>query len=131
MTQTPGALPLSGLRVVTFEQAVAMPLCSRHLADLGADVVKVERREGDFAREYDNVIHGNSTWFTWLNRGKRSLTLDLKHEKGIELAHRLVERADVVLQNFAPGAFDRLGLGVGQLHERHPALIAASITGYG
>jgi crotonobetainyl-CoA:carnitine CoA-transferase CaiB-like acyl-CoA transferase len=120
------------LRVVAFEQAVAAPLCSRHLADLGADVVKVERRgEGDFARAYDSVIHGESTWFTWLNRGKRSLSLDLKHQRGIEIANRLVERADVVVQNFAPGAFDRLGLGVAQLHERLPRLVVASITGYG
>jgi crotonobetainyl-CoA:carnitine CoA-transferase CaiB-like acyl-CoA transferase len=125
-------LPLTGLRVIAFEQAVAAPLCSRHLADLGAEVIKVERvGEGDFARHYDSVIHGNSTWFTWLNRGKRSLTLDLKAEAGIEVARRLVESADVVIQNFAPGAFDRLGLGVGQLHERHPRLIAVSITGYG
>jgi itaconate CoA-transferase len=115
-----------------FEQAVAAPLCSRHLADLGADVVKVERRDGgDFARAYDGVIHGNSTWFTWLNRGKRSLTLDMKTKRGLEVAEKLVAGADVVLQNFAPGAFDRLGLGVGQLHERYPRLIVASITGYG
>lgn len=127
-----GAFPLAGVRVVTFEQAVAMPLCSRHLADLGADVIKVERRgEGDFARLYDGFIHGTSTWFTWLNRGKRSLNLDVKEPEGREVAERLVAGADVVLQNFAPGAFDRLGLGVGQLHERYPSLIAASLTGYG
>lgn len=115
-----------------FEQAVAAPLCTRHLADLGADVIKVERRgEGDFARYYDSVINGESTWFTWLNRGKRSLTLDLKHEKGIEVANRLVEGADVVVQNFAPGAFDRLGLDVASLHAKYPKLIACSITGYG
>jgi crotonobetainyl-CoA:carnitine CoA-transferase CaiB-like acyl-CoA transferase len=125
-------LPLAGLRVIAFEQAVAAPLCSRHLADLGADVVKVERRgEGDFARAYDSVIHGTSTWFTWLNRGKRSLTLDMKHPQGIEVAQRLVAGADVVMQNFAPGAFDRLGLGIDQLHERYPRLVVASITGYG
>jgi formyl-CoA transferase len=126
------SLPLAGLRVVGFEQAVAAPLCTRHLADLGADVVKIERRgEGDFARYYDSVIHGSSTWFTWLNRGKRSLTLDLKNEKGIEIAHKLVERADVVVQNFAPGAFDRLGLDVASLHAKYPRLVACSITGYG
>ena len=125
-------LPLEGVHVVSFEQAVAAPLCSRHLADLGADVIKVERvGEGDFARAYDNVIHGASTWFTWLNRGKRSLSLDLKAAEGLEIARRLVERADIVIQNFAPGAFDRLGLGVAQLHERYPRLIVASITGYG
>ena len=115
------ALPLTGVRVVAFEQAVAAPLCTRHLADLGADVVKVERQgEGDFARAYDSAIHGTSTWFAWLNRGKRSLTLDLKHAQGREVAERLVARADVVVQNFAPGAFERLGLGVAQLHERYP-----------
>ncbi len=126
------SLPLSGLRVVGLEQAVAAPLCTRHLADLGADVIKIERRgEGDFARRYDSVIHGESTWSAWLNRGKRSLTLDLKQPQGIEIITKLVERADVVVQNFAPGALDRLGLGVAQLHERYPRLIAASITGYG
>ena len=126
------SLPLAGIRVVAFEQAVAAPLCSRHLRDLGADVIKVERRgEGDFARAYDSAIGGMSTWFAWLNRGKRSLTLDLKHAKGREVAERLVAAADVVVQNFAPGAFDRLGLGVEQLHARYPRLIAVSITGYG
>jgi formyl-CoA transferase len=131
-TSETSSLPLAGLRVVGFEQAVAAPLCTRHLADLGADVIKVERRgEGDFARYYDSVIHGESTWFTWLNRGKRSITLDLKNTKGIEIAHKLVERADVVVQNFAPGAFDRLGLDVASLHAKHPRLVACSITGYG
>lgn len=111
---------------------MAAPLCSRHLADLGAHVIKVERvGEGDFARDYDSVIHGMSTWFAWLNRGKRSLTLDLKDPSGIEIANKLIASADVVVQNFAPGAFDRLGLGVSQLRERHPALITVSITGYG
>jgi len=120
------------VRVVAFEQAVAAPLATRHLADLGADVVKVERiGEGDFARAYDSAIHGTSTWFAWLNRGKRSLTLDMKHERGREIAERLVTNADVVVQNFAPGAFDRLGLGVDQLRERYPRLISCEITGYG
>ena len=117
---------------MSFEQAVAAPLCSRHFADLGADVIKVERPgEGDFARAYDDVIQGTSTWFAWLNRGKRSLSLNLKHPRGLEVAHRLAARADVVIQNFAPGSLDRLGLGVGQLHERHPRLVVTSITGYG
>jgi itaconate CoA-transferase len=125
-------LPLAGIRVIAFEQAVAAPLCTRHLADLGADVIKVERRgEGDFARGYDSAVHGYSTWSVWLNRGKRSLTLDIKSERGREVAERLVAGADVVVQNFGPGAFDRLGLGVTQLHERYPRLVAASITGYG
>src|SRR5688572_3512279 len=115
------SMPLAGVRVVAFEQAVAAPLATRHLCDLGADVVKVERiGEGDFARAYDSVIHGTSTWFAWLNRGKRSLTLDMKHERGLEIAERLVANADIVVQNFAPGAFERLGLGVDQLRsEEH------------
>src|SRR4051794_21037848 len=126
------SMPLAGVRVVAFEQAVAAPLATRHLCDLGADVVKIERiGEGDFARAYDSVIHGTSTWFAWLNRGKRSLTLDMKHERGLEVAERLVAHADIVVQNFAPGAFERLGLGVDQLRERHPRLIACAITGYG
>jgi itaconate CoA-transferase len=126
------SFPLAGVRVVAFEQAVAAPLATRHLADLGADVIKVERvGEGDFARAYDTAVHGTSTWFAWLNRRKRSLTLDVKHERGREIADRLVGRADVVIQNFAPGAFDRLGLSVEQLHRRYPSLIATSITGYG
>ncbi|HWO73663.1 MAG TPA: CoA transferase, partial [Dehalococcoidia bacterium] len=92
------SLPLAGIRVVAFEQAVAAPLCSRHFRDLGADVIKVERRgEGDFARAYDSVIGGTSTWFAWLNRGKRSLTLDVKHPRGREVAERLVAAADVVV----------------------------------
>ncbi|HEX5369842.1 MAG TPA: CaiB/BaiF CoA-transferase family protein [Dehalococcoidia bacterium] len=130
MTSSP--FPLDGVRVVAFEQAVAAPLATRHLADLGADVIKVERRgEGDFARGYDSAVGGTSTWFAWLSRRKRSLTLDVKLPGGREVAQRLIERADVVVQNFAPGAFDRLELGVEQLHARYPRLIAASITGYG
>src|SRR5262245_105025 len=124
--------PLEGITVLALEQAVAAPLATRHLADLGAEVVKVERPgEGDFARGYDSTVNGLSSWFVWLNRGKRSVTLDLKHQQGREVAERLVAWADVVVQNFAPGALDRLGLGVGQLRERYPALIACSVTGYG
>jgi crotonobetainyl-CoA:carnitine CoA-transferase CaiB-like acyl-CoA transferase len=126
------SLPLAGIRVLAFEQAVAAPLCTRHLADLGAEVIKIERRgEGDFARAYDSLVHGLSTYFVWLNRGKRSLTLDLGQEQGQAVAHRLAARSDVVVQNFAPGALDRRGLGVGQLHERYPGLIVCSLTGYG
>jgi itaconate CoA-transferase len=126
------SLPLNGVRIVALEQAVAAPLCTRHLADLGADVVKVERPgEGDFARAYDTAVNGLSSWFVWLNRGKRSLALDLKHPRGQEIVHRLVADADVVVQNFAPGALDRLGLGVDQLRDTYPRLIACSITGYG
>ena len=126
------AAPLAGIKVVALEQAVAAPLCTRHLADLGADVVKIERPgEGDFARGYDTAVNGLASWFAWLNRGKRSLTLDLKHPRGREVVERLVAGADVVVQNFAPGALDRLRLGVDQLRERRPHLIACSITGYG
>ena len=126
------ALPLAGIQVVAFEQAVSAPLCSRHLSDLGADVIKIERRgEGDFARAYDSLVNGTSSYFAWLNHGKRSLTLDITKNEGQDIAHRLVAEADVVLQNFSPGSLDRRGLGVGQLHERYPRLIACSITGYG
>ena len=128
----PTPLPLDGIRVVALEQAVAAPLCTRHLADLGADVLKIERpREGDFARNYDAAVNGLSSWFVWLNRNKRSLTVDLKAPRGQEIVHRLAAEADVVVQNFAPGAFDRLGLGVDQLRTRYPQLIACSINGYG
>jgi crotonobetainyl-CoA:carnitine CoA-transferase CaiB-like acyl-CoA transferase len=126
------SLPLTGIKVFTLEQAVAAPLCTRHLVDLGAEVIKVERRgEGDFARAYDTAIHGVSTYFAWLNRGKKSITLDITQAKGQEVAHRIISGCDVVVQNFAPGALDRRGLGVGQLHEKYPRLIACSLTGYG
>jgi itaconate CoA-transferase len=125
-------LPLAGVRVIALEQAVAAPLCTRHLADLGADVIKVERPgEGDFARAYDTAVNGLSSWFVWLNRGKRSLTLDLKDPRGRDVVHRLAVDADVVVQNFAPGALDRLGLGLDQLRGVNSRLIACSITGYG
>ena len=124
--------PLADVRVLALEQAVAGPLCTRHLADLGADVIKVERREGgDFARRYDTAVNGLSSYFVWLNRGKRSLTLDLKHPRAEEILARLVARADVVVQNLGPGAIDRLGLAPAQLRRRHPALIICSISGYG
>ena len=126
------SLPLTGIKVLAFEQAVAAPLCTRHLVDLGAEVIKIERRgEGDFARAYDTAIHGLSTYFAWLNRGKKSITLDITNPKGQELAHKIIAGCDIVIQNFAPGALDRRGLGVGQLHERYPRLIACSLTGYG
>ncbi len=124
--------PLAGIRVLALEQAVAGPLCTRHLADLGADVVKVERRGGgDFARRYDTSVQGLSSYFVWLNRGKRSLTLDLKHSATPEILDRLVARSDVVVQNLGPGAMDRLGLPPALLRQRHPSLIVCSISGYG
>jgi crotonobetainyl-CoA:carnitine CoA-transferase CaiB-like acyl-CoA transferase len=125
-------LPLEGIRVVALEQAVAAPFCSRHLADLGADVVKVERPEcGDFSRAYDESLNGFSAYFAWLNRGKRSLVLDLKQDSGRGTLRRLVARADVFLHNLLPGAVERMGLGFETVHEQFPRLIWCGISGYG
>ena len=125
-------LPLEGIRVVALEHAVAAPICSRHMADLGADVIKVERcGEGDFARSYDSYVHGQSSFFVWLNRGKRSVTLDVKHPGAAKVLDRLIGTADVLLQNLAPGAAARLGLGHADLAPRHPKLIVCDISGYG
>ncbi len=124
--------PLDGITVVTVEQAVAAPLATRHLADLGARVIKAERPgEGDFARGYDGTVRGLSSYFVWLNRSKESLTLDLKHPRAREIMARLVARADVFVQNLAPGAAERLGLGAAELAARHPRLIVCGISGYG
>ena len=124
--------PLEGVRVVALEQAVAAPFCTRHLADLGADVVKIERPDGgDFARRYDSVVNGLSSYFVWLNRGKRSLTLDLKSPGGRELLDRLLARADVFIHNQGPGVAERLGVGAAALRERYPRLIACELSGYG
>ncbi|MEU0743748.1 CaiB/BaiF CoA-transferase family protein [Streptomyces sp. NPDC006134] len=126
------ALPLSGVTVVSLEQAVAAPFATRQLADLGARVIKVERPDGgDFARRYDTTVRGESSYFVWLNRSKESITLDLKSARGREIAARLLGRADVFVQNLAPGAIGRLGLDPASLARRFPALIACSITGYG
>jgi itaconate CoA-transferase len=125
-------LPLSGITVVACEQAVAAPLATRHLADLGARVIKIERPGvGDFARVYDRTVKGMSSHFVWLNRSKESLTVDLKDERGRDIVARLVAGADVFIQNFAPGAAERLGLGSTDLTTRHPALVYCSISGYG
>src|SRR6187455_2645881 len=103
-------LPLSSITVVSLEQAVAAPFCSRQLADLGARVIKIERPDvGDFARDYDQSVKGQSAYFVWLNRSKESLTLDVKHAQAREILSRLVARADVFIQNLAPGAAARLG----------------------
>lgn len=123
------SLPLDGVRVVALEQAVAAPLCTRHLADLGADVVKVERPEGDFARRYDSVVHGQSAYFVWLNRGKRSIALDVTAERATFDA--LLGTADVFVHNLGPGAVDRLGYGWERLHARWPRLISVGISGFG
>ncbi|MFE0256404.1 CaiB/BaiF CoA transferase family protein [Streptomyces sp. NPDC059010] len=125
-------LPLSGVTVVSLEQAVAAPYATRQLADLGARVIKVERPgDGDFARRYDTTVHGQSSYFVWLNRSKESLTLDLKAPQGQEILHQLLDGADVFVQNLAPGAVDRLGLGTDALRERWPRLIPCTISGYG
>ena len=124
-------LPLSGIRVVALEQAVAAPFCSRNLADLGADVVKIEPLEGDFARTYDTVVEGLSSYFVWLNRGKRSLALNLRSEGGRDILRRLMLRADVFVCNLAPGATERLGLEYQALRRENPRLIWCSISGYG
>ncbi|WEH19688.1 CaiB/BaiF CoA-transferase family protein [Streptomyces sp. VNUA24] len=125
-------LPLAGITVVACEQAVAAPLATRQLADLGARVIKVERPgTGDFARDYDETVRGMSSHFVWLNRSKESITLDLKHPEAAEVMDRLIGRADVFIQNFAPGAAERLGLGAEQLRARHPRLITCSVSGYG
>ncbi|AZM58569.1 MULTISPECIES: CaiB/BaiF CoA transferase family protein [unclassified Streptomyces] len=125
-------LPLSGVTVVSAEQAVAAPYATRQLADLGARVIKLERPgEGDFARRYDTTVHGHSSYFVWLNRSKESLTLDLKDPRGRDILHQLLQDADVFVQNLAPGAAGRLGLGTGELTRRHPRLIPCTISGYG
>ncbi|MFD7702323.1 CaiB/BaiF CoA transferase family protein [Streptomyces caelestis] len=124
--------PLSGVTVVSVEQAVAAPYATRQLADLGARVIKVERPgEGDFARRYDTTVHGNSSYFVWINRSKESLTLDLKDPRGRAILHGLLRDADVFVQNLTPGAADRLGLGTEELTRRHPRLIPCTISGYG
>ncbi len=125
-------LPLQGITVVALEQAVAAPFATRQLADLGARVIKIERPEvGDFARAYDETVRGLSSNFIWLNRSKESLTLDLKHPAAAGIITGLLERADVFIQNLAPGAADRLGLGADVLTARYPRLIVCGISGYG
>ncbi|GHB75078.1 CoA transferase [Streptomyces viridiviolaceus] len=126
------ALPLSGITVVSVEQAVAAPFATRQLADLGARVIKVERPGGgDFARRYDTTVHGQSSYFVWLNRSKESVTLDLKSPSGRDVLEELLGRADVFVQNLAPGAATRLGLDAESLVRRHASLIPCTISGYG
>jgi len=117
--------------VVSIEQAVAAPFATRQLADLGARVIKVERPgSGDFARGYDKTVKGMASYFVWLNRSKQSLSLDLKSEQSLEVLNTLLERADVFVQNLAPGAAERMGLSAQQLHARNPRLIVCDISGY-
>jgi itaconate CoA-transferase len=126
------ALPLAGVTVVGLEQAVAAPFATRQLADLGARVIKVERPGGgDFARGYDTAVHGLSSYFAWLNRGKESIEVDAKSASGQEVLAALLARADVFVQNLAPGAAERVGCGAAELTARYPRLICCSISGYG
>ena len=125
-------LPLAGLRVVAWEHAVAAPLATRHLADLGADVVKIERPDGgDFARHYDSAVNGLSAYFVWLNRAKRSVALDLKSESGRQAFDTLLQRADVFVHNQGPGAAERLGVDHARLEPGNPRLVSCAISGYG
>ncbi|MFF0723846.1 CaiB/BaiF CoA transferase family protein [Streptomyces sp. NPDC004134] len=124
--------PLRGITVVSLEQAVAAPYATRQLADLGARVIKVERPgSGDFARAYDGRVRGLSSHFVWANRNKESLTLDIKDPRGSDVLRRLLARADVFVQNLAPGAAGRAGLGWAELHAAHPRMIVCDISGYG
>ncbi|MBJ7336537.1 CaiB/BaiF CoA-transferase family protein [Mycolicibacterium sp.] len=124
--------PLTGITVVSLEQAVAAPYATRQLADLGARVIKIERPDGgDFARGYDRSVHGESSYFVWLNRGKESLTLDLKQPSGLRIVHQLLASADVLVHNLGPGAAGRLGLDADAVARRHPKVITATISGYG
>src|SRR5262252_8757583 len=124
------APPLAGTLVIALEQAVAVPFATRQLADLGARVIKIERPGvGDFARAYDTTVRGLASHFVWLNRSKESLTLDLKRPEAQSVLTRLLGRADVFVQNLAPGAADRLGLGIAELRAKYPRLIACSLTG--
>nr|WP_297456659.1 CaiB/BaiF CoA-transferase family protein [uncultured Halomonas sp.] len=132
MNTANGQRPLAGITVVSLEHAIAAPFCTRQLADLGARVIKVERPGvGDFARGYDERVRGLASHFVWTNRSKESLTLNLKHDEGLEILDRLLGEADVLVQNLAPGAAARLGLSFAALHERFPRLIVCDISGYG
>jgi itaconate CoA-transferase len=124
--------PLDGITVIALEHAVAAPFATRQLADLGARVIKIERpKMGDFARDYDETVKGMSSHFVWLNRSKESLTLDLKHARAGQILERLLERADVLIQNLAPGAARRLGLGAESVLPKYPRLIVCDVSGYG
>ena len=122
---------LEGLLVVTVEQAVAAPYTSCRLADAGARVIKIERPEGDFARNYDSNALGNSAYFVWLNRGKESISLDLKNTEDFKIFENIISKSDILIQNLAPGAFDRLGLDLNELRKKYPSLITCSISGFG
>jgi itaconate CoA-transferase len=132
MSQSNSPRPLDGITVISLEHAIAAPFCTRQLADLGARVIKVERPGvGDFARGYDQRVNGLASHFVWTNRSKQSLTLDLKQDAATDVLHSLLETADVLVQNLAPGAAARMGLSFATLHERYPGLIVCDISGYG
>lgn len=124
--------PLDGVVVVSLEHAIAAPFCTRQLADMGARVIKIERTQsGDFARDYDERAHGMSSHFVWTNRSKESLTLDLKQPAALDVLLKLIAKADVLVQNLAPGATSRMGLDYETLQHSHPQLIVCDISGYG
>jgi formyl-CoA transferase len=123
--------PLDGVVVVALEQAVAAPFCTARLADAGARVIKIERPEGDFGRGYDDVAKGQSSYFVWVNRGKQSVVLDLAQDDGRRKLRAIIAKADVLVQNFKPGALGRMGMSVETLRAEQPALITCSISGYG
>lgn len=128
----PGPAPLAGVTVVALEQAVSAPMCTRTLADFGARVLKIENpRGGDFTRDYDDVVNGMAAHFVWLNRGKESVTLNLRNDVGRDLLHQLLDRADVLVSNLGPGATGRMGIGLDDVAARHPHVIAVEISGYG
>ena len=124
--------PLTGITVISLEHAIAAPLCTRQLAELGARVIKIERRgSGDFARDYDHRVRGQSSHFIWTNRSKLSMTLDLKHADTTTILHKLLAGADVLVQNLAPGATRKMGLSYADLESQFPQLIVCDISGYG
>ena len=122
---------LEGILVVSIEQAVAAPYLSSRLADAGARVIKIERPEGDFARNYDTLVNGDSAYFVWLNRGKESISLNLKDKNELQVLKNIIKKSDILIQNLAPGAFERLGLNIDDLRDEFPRLITCSITGFG
>ena len=124
--------PLDGITVLALEHAVAAPICTRHLADMGARVIKIERPgSGDFARGYDQRVDGMCSYFVWANRSKESLTLNLKHPDALVVLRALVAKSDVLVQNLAPGTAARMGLSFEALRDAHPRLICCDISGYG
>ena len=121
---------LEQLRVVALEQAVAAPLCTRRLAQAGAEIIKIERPEGDFARFYDSAVVGESTYFVWLNAGKKSVVLDLRSDRDLAALKKLIQSADVLVQNLKPGALVKLGIDLAEVHEQRPDFISVSISGF-